>query len=153
MNKILKGSIAVAIIAVIMLSSFLVVKADGQWYNSTISISTNSTLTGKERSYSYDYYRLDITPTKLIEGDINPGYVRLVSKVIRPLYRLGIKYGTEEKASKTTNFNVSTALNKKTSISYGNCGDGKRYLTFSTVGSWGAGYGGLTGTADIYNYS
>lgn len=152
MNKVLKNSIAFSILSIAMLMGFVSVKADGQWFNSSISISDNSTLTGQERTYSYDNYRLDIIPTALGEGPRSPGEVRIYIELIRPLYRLGIKYGTQVKYSGTTIFNVNSVGVTK-SIYAGNCADGKRYFYFSTEGSWGAGYGSLSGAANIYNYS
>ncbi|MBQ7105143.1 MAG: hypothetical protein IJN90_04730 [Bacilli bacterium] len=152
MNKLLKRSITFAVAFILMLTAGVVVKADGRWYDSTIYISHNSTLIGKERTYDYDYYRLDITPSTLLEGDLSPGQVRLYVELIRPLYRLGIKYGTQTKYSGTTTFNVSSVGTLK-KIYAGNCGDGKRYFGFSTYGHDGAGYGSLSGEADIYNYT
>lgn len=149
MNKILKRSIAFAMMFAVLLSITTVAFA----YDSTMSISDNSTLVGKEVTYSKDNYRLDITPNKMVEGPRSPGQVKLYTEFIRPLYRLGIKYGQQTKYSGTITFNVSSDLNKKKSTSMGNCGDGKRYLYFSTVGAWGAGYGSLSGAVTVYNYS
>lgn len=152
MRKILKVGTTVAIALVITLTSAIAVHAAGNNYPSSISISDNSQFSGKERKYSYNNYRLDITPTSMTEGPLCPGEVQLGIKLIRPLYRLTIKYGTETKYSGTTIFKA-TDRNKKKSIYSGNCGDGKRYYHFSTAGEWGAGYGALSGNANIYNYS
>ena len=151
-KKLLKITMTLSIMAVVMLVGVVAVKADGQWFNTSISISDNSQFSGSERTYSYSKYRLDVKPNYLDAGPRSPGYVQLTIKLIRPLYRLGIQYGTETKYTGTTSFNVNTALNVKKQISLGNCADGKRYFHFSTVGWAGGGYGALRGPAEIYNF-
>ena len=54
-NKILKRSIAFAMMFAVLLSITTVAFA----YDSTMSISDNSTLVGKEVTYSKDNYRLE----------------------------------------------------------------------------------------------
>ena len=152
MNKVLRLSIFCSTMIAILLLSIVIVKADGVWYDTTIMISHNFTLNGQDRDYSYDNYRLDIIPSFLEEGVIGSGKVNLTIKLIRPLYRLGIRYGTETKYEGITTFDVSN-LGITNSTYAGNAGKGKRYFYFSTYGNAGAGYGSLQGTAKIYNYS
>ncbi len=148
MNKVVKVSVMFVIVLGVYLSITTAVFA----YESTIYISDNSTLKGKEVTYSQSKYMLDIKPKLMEEGPRSPGEVQLYTEFIRPLYRLGIKYGTQTKYSGTIIFDVVKDLNKFKSTSMGNCGDGKRYLYFSTLGSWGAGYGKLSGDVVVYNY-
>lgn len=151
MNKIFKVGITFSLAFMIMLSGIAIVKADGQWYNSTISISNHSSLIGKERKYAYDYYRTDITPNYMETGAYSIYEVILNTKLIRPLYRLGIQYGSETKFEEDISFNPN-ATGVKRSIYMGNCGDGKRYLAFNTA-KGAAGTGAMQGLVDIYNYS
>lgn len=152
MNKILNFSVFFSSILIVLFTSLIAVKADGQWFNSTIALSHNSTLTGTERDYSYNNYRLDINPSLLEDSVACPGKVQLTIKLIRPLYRLGIKYSTELKYEGITEFAIDE-IGQITSIYPGNAGAGKRYFYFSTYGSAGAGYGSIHGIANIYNYS
>lgn len=149
-NRTVKISIIVALF--LLTNTFVYAAMCGIEIASTIYISDNSEFSGTERTYDYDNYRLDITPTSMTEGPKSPGEVRLYTELIRPLYRLGIKYGEETKYSGTIIFNTSTGLNVKKKTNLGNCGDGKRYFHFSTKGSWGAGYGALSGNVIIVNY-
>lgn len=153
MGKVLKRSVLCSVAVVCIMLSSIAVKADGKWFNSYIELPDNSTLNGIERSYDYGNYRLDLIPTTLEQGPRCPGQVKVYIELIRPLYRLGVKYGTQVKYSGTSTFNVSTDIRKTKSIYTGNAGDGKRYFYFSTYGQSGAGYGGIYGVANIYNYS
>ncbi len=151
MNKILKVGVTFSLAFVIMLSGVAIVKADGQWYNSSISISNHSSLFGKERKYAYDYYRADITPNHMETGAYSRYEVILNTRLIRPLYRLGIHYGDQTKFDQDIYFDP-TATGVKKIVYMGNCGDGKRYLAFSTA-KGAAGTGSMQGLVDIYNYS
>lgn len=151
MKNLLKIGISFSLVFMFMASGIAVVRADGQWFNSTISISTHSSLIGKERQYSYDYYRTDITPNNLETGSANPSVMKLNMRLIRPLYRLGIHYGDETKYDSDISFSPS-AVGVTRSVYLGNCGDGKRYFAFSTAEGY-AGTGSISGQFDIYNYS
>lgn len=137
-------------IVLVTLLSISIVYASGVWIDSTISLSRNSTLDGKERTYDYNYYKITITPTKLEYGYVYTDRVHLLIELKRPLYRLGIKYGTQTKYSGYTNYyTVGTA--KTTNI--GSAGNGKRYYEFSTWTSQNqGGHGSITGTVRMENY-
>ncbi len=152
MKKFLKTSVAFSLVMITILSGMTIVKADGQWYNTTMSISHHSTLTGKERQYSFDYYRTELTPTWMEGSSYNSSNVHLLVQLVRPLYRLGIHYSDETKYSNYENFAVGT-VNQKRNIYMGNCGDGKRYLYFSTWENNNSSGGSMKGKVDIYNYS
>lgn len=151
MNKIFKLSVTFSLAFVIMLSGIAIVKADGRWYNSSISISNHSSLLGKERTYEFDNYRTDITPNSMETGVYSIYEVILNTRLVRPLYRLGIHYGNETKFDEDISFDPNATGIKKI-IHMGNCGNGKRYLAFSTA-KGAKGTGSMQGLVDIYNYS
>lgn len=149
MNKVLKISLRVTFAFVLLLLTSVIVYAKN--YTSTMYISDNSTLRGQDRDYSYKKYRLDITPTAMEEGPRSPGQVILDTTLVEPHYFLGIYISGTDLAQRNITFNVNTGLNVKKQTSFGNCGSGKRYFNFSTWGSWGAGYGSLSGNVLIAN--
>ena len=151
MNKVLKISLRVSFVFVLLLLTCVVVYAKD--YKSTIAIGDNSTLRGKDRDFSYKKYRIDITPKSMMEGPRSPGQVILDTTLVEPHYFLGIYISGTDLAEKNITFNVNTGLNVKKQTSFGNCGSGTRYFYFSTWGSWGAGYGALSGDVVIANYN
>lgn len=151
MNKLLKKSLFVTIMLLVVAVG-IVVSAASTVYNTIISISDNSTLNGTVRDYSYNNYQLAITPTKLEDGQMLPGYVDLVIELRQPKTILGWEYSYDLKWSGGMQWGTNQVGVTQTRIP-GNCGSGDRYFYFSTVGSWGAGYGAIDGAVAITNYS
>lgn len=148
-KRILTYVIGICAVFVTLLS-ISVVYASGEWFDSSISLSHNSTLVGKERTYDYDNHRITITPTRLEYGYVYTDRVHLLIELKRPLYRLGIRYGTQTKYSGYTNYyTVGTAKTTNT----GAAGSGKRYYEFSTWTSQNqGGHGLIHGSVKMESY-
>ncbi len=152
MSKLVKNTIGICIALVIMIGVQIGVSALQNTYESTISISTNSTLNGAERNYSYDNLKIAVTPTKLQPNPLSsyPDKVRMLIEVIRPKKILGVQYDIEVKYS---GYSFYSELNKAVTTDAENVGSGTRYFYFDTQASGGLdGYGALTGNVLITNY-
>ena len=151
MNKILKRSIFLSLMLMLILIGNIVVKADGNWINTSISISDNSTIKRKIRTYNYSNYQIDITPTKLEAGMLLSGKVRVILEMRRPTYTLGIETGHQTKYAHYVEFDEKKGIGT-TQTKKAGCGKGKLYFYFSTLGKNGAGWGSMDADAVIKNY-
>ncbi len=150
-NNFMSKVTGIALFIIMFMIACISVYASGNYIDSTISISHNSTLTGKINDYSYNNHKISITPSKLEYG-IKKGYTdktRLDITLKRPLYRLGIRYGTETKFTGYQDYYIE---NIEVTTLCGNAGKGKRYYTFSTWTGNNQGTGSLAGKVRMESY-
>ena len=149
--KGIKKPISIALILMVLVGGAVANVAAYSYYKSYpsyIKISTQSTLTGQERKYSGTNYTLKLTPAILRETSPY-GYSRLNVRLIRPLYRLGINYGSETRYNGHVNL---YEVGKTYTIDIGNKGDGKRYFFFASRTADDA-WGSVSADAEIINYT
>lgn len=149
-NKVVRNALIIDLVLIIFVITNIVVYASGEYFNSTISISHNSSLTGSVREYKYPKHKIEIIPTKLEYGYVYTDRTRVEIELMRPLYRLGIRYGEESKGKKNADF-YETGTKVTTYFLSG--GKGKRYYDFSTWTARGLGGNGLIkGNVVMWSY-